>query len=81
MLGCRQVVKASGFDPDIGGSNPPTPANIILKRLDRRIRKCYNSCIKWKIGRVVECTGLENQQGVKPFEGSNPSSSAIYIIH
>tara|TARA_B110000503_G_scaffold96050_1_gene144513 strand:- start:124 stop:291 length:168 start_codon:yes stop_codon:yes gene_type:complete len=31
----------------------------------------------WKIGRVVECTGLENQQRVKPFEGSNPSSSAI----
>ena len=25
-MGCRQAVKASGFDPDIGGSNPPTPA-------------------------------------------------------
>ena len=29
-----------------------------------------------KGGRVVECTGLENQQGGDSFEGSNPSSSA-----
>ncbi len=28
-------------------------------------------------GRAVECTGLENQQGLTPFEGSNPSLSAI----
>jgi hypothetical protein len=26
---------------------------------------------------VVEGTGLENRQGVKAFEGSNPSSSAM----
>ena len=32
-----------------------------------------------KIGRAVECTGLENQQRVKPFEGSNPSSSATLV--
>jgi hypothetical protein len=30
--------------------------------------------------RVVEGTGLENRQGVKAFEGSNPSSSAIEIV-
>ena len=29
-------------------------------------------------GRAVECTGLENRQRWKPFEGSNPSSSAIF---
>ena len=28
-------------------------------------------------GRAVECTGLENRQGLAPFEGSNPSLSAI----
>ena len=27
LLGRRQVVKAPGFDPGIGGSNPPAPAN------------------------------------------------------
>ncbi len=27
-------------------------------------------------GRAVDCTGLENRQGVKAFGGSNPSSSA-----
>ena len=27
-------------------------------------------------GRVVECTGLENQQGFTPFGGSNPPLSA-----
>ena len=26
----------------------------------------------WRGGRVVECTGLENQQGFTPFGGSNP---------
>ena len=31
-------------------------------------------------GRAVECTGLENRQGWKPFEGSNPSSSAIFLF-
>ena len=31
----------------------------------------------WKIGRVVECTGLENQHTFIGIEGSNPSSSAI----
>ncbi len=30
----------------------------------------------WKGGRVVDCTGLENQQRRKAFEGSNPSPSA-----
>ena len=29
-------------------------------------------------GRAVECTGLENQQGCKPFVGSNPTLSANY---
>ena len=33
---------------------------------------------RWRDGRVVECTGLENQQGVKTFQGSNPCPSAIY---
>lgn len=28
-------------------------------------------------GRAVDCTGLENRQGVKAFGGSNPSSSAF----
>ena len=27
-------------------------------------------------GRAVECTGLENRQGCKPFVGSNPTLSA-----
>ena len=27
-------------------------------------------------GRAVECTGLENQQGLAPFVGSNPTPSA-----
>tara|TARA_E500000178_G_scaffold353373_1_gene419119 strand:- start:2442 stop:2567 length:126 start_codon:yes stop_codon:yes gene_type:complete len=27
---------------------------------------------------LADCTGLENQQGVKPFGGSNPSPSAPY---
>ena len=30
----------------------------------------------WKGGRVVECTGLENQQGRKFLVGSNPTPSA-----
>ena len=29
-------------------------------------------------GRAVECTGLENRQGCKPFVGSNPTLSAIF---
>ncbi len=29
-------------------------------------------------GRAVECTGLENQQGCKPFVGSNPTLSANF---
>ena len=31
----------------------------------------------WRHGRAVECTGLENQQGCKPFRGSNPLASAM----
>ena len=31
---------------------------------------------KRRSGRAVDCTGLENRQGVKAFGGSNPSSSA-----
>lgn len=31
-------------------------------------------------GRVVECTGLENRQGCKPFVGSNPTPSANYLF-
>lgn len=31
----------------------------------------------WMGGRVVEGTGLENRQWGNPFEGSNPSPSAI----
>ena len=30
---------------------------------------------------LVECTGLENQQGVKAFGGSNPSPSATFLFH
>jgi hypothetical protein len=33
--------------------------------------------IFWRDGRVVECTGLENQQGLIPFQGSNPCPSTI----
>ena len=32
----------------------------------------------WKLGRAVECTGLENRQGCEPFESSNLSASAIF---
>ncbi len=31
---------------------------------------------RWRGGRVADCTGLENQQRRKTFEGSNPSPSA-----
>ena len=31
-------------------------------------------------GRAVECTGLENQQGVTAFQGSNPCLSANYCL-
>ena len=31
-------------------------------------------------GRAVECTGLENRQGCKPFVGSNPTLSASLPI-
>lgn len=31
--------------------------------------------IIWKGGRAVECTGFENQRGLKVTEGSNPSLS------
>ena len=30
-------------------------------------------------GRAVECTGLENRQGLTPFQGSNPCPSTIYL--
>ncbi len=40
----------------------------------------YNRLLTWRDGRAVECTGLENRQGVKPFQGSNPCLSAILII-
>ena len=30
-------------------------------------------------GRAVECTGLENRQGCKPFVGSNPTLSATSL--
>ena len=33
----------------------------------------------WRGGRVVECTGLENQQGFTPFGGSNPPLSARFL--
>ena len=33
---------------------------------------------KWRRGRAVECTGLENRQGCEPFESSNLSASAIF---
>ena len=33
---------------------------------------------RWRDGRAVECTGLENQQGVTAFQGSNPCPSAIF---
>ena len=32
-------------------------------------------------GRAVECTGLENRQGLTPFQGSNPCPSTIYSNH
>ena len=31
-------------------------------------------------GRAVDGTGLENRQGVKAFEGSNPSLSASRVM-
>ena len=36
---------------------------------------------RWRDGRAVECTGLENQQGVTAFQGSNPCPSAIQLSH
>ena len=30
-------------------------------------------------GRAVECTGLENQQGLTPFQGSNPCLSGFQL--
>ena len=36
-----------------------------------------NYIVFWRHGRAVECTGLENQQGCKPFRGSNPLASAM----
>ena len=35
----------------------------------------------WRGGRVVECTGLENQQGFTPFGGSNPPLSAMRLTN
>ncbi len=35
---------------------------------------------RWRSGRVVEGSGLENRQGCKPLEGSNPSLSAIRAV-
>ena len=48
----------------------------------RIILFCYNALrldivLKDSWQSLVECTGLENRQGVKPFGGSNPSLSAI----
>jgi hypothetical protein len=37
--------------------------------------------IFWRDGRVVECTGLENQQGLIPFQGSNPCPSTIHFLY
>src|SRR5665213_485379 len=34
----------------------------------------------WRGGRVVECTGFENQQGRKLLVGSNPTLSAKQIL-
>ena len=34
---------------------------------------------KWIVTQVVDETGLENRQGVKAFEGSNPSLSSIHL--
>ena len=36
--------------------------------------------IFWRDGRAVECTGLENQQGLIPFQGSNPCPSTIKCL-
>jgi hypothetical protein len=37
--------------------------------------------IFWRDGRVVECTGLENQQGLIPFQGSNPCPSTMHSLY
>ena len=34
----------------------------------------------WMGGRVVECTGLENRQRGNSFVGSNPTSSASFMV-
>src|SRR6266702_4035510 len=48
---------------------------------------CYNSSAdrhlafpSRRVGRAVDCTGLENQQARKRFGGSNPSLSARYVF-
>src|SRR5947208_2324235 len=47
------------------------------QRRSEKSRKCSLR----KGGRVVDCTGLENQQRRKTFEGSNPSPSASNRLH
>ena len=49
-----------------------------LKRKSKRFYICVPLIKKHsrRSGRAVDCTGLENRQGVKAFGGSNPSSSA-----
>ena len=46
---------------------------------------CYNALrldvfIEDSWQSLVECTGLENRQGVKPLGGSNPSLSATFSL-
>ncbi len=42
------------------------------KKIDIQSTFIQNSHPSRRVGRAVECTGLENRQGFIPFQGSNP---------
>lgn len=54
---------------------------VFRKKLIISENLCYNSFeVLWKGGRVVECSGFENQRGFTVTGGSNPSlSEKTYI--
>ena len=57
-------------------------ADSFLPHVVEKLRESVG-CVFGKGGRVVDRTGLENRQRVTPFEGSNPSPSAVRdgLIH
>ncbi len=55
-----------------------TSAKLVAKT-PRSFNASTYSITAWAGGRAVECTGLENRQGCKPFVGSNPTLPATII--